>query len=76
MPERARHCHFSDYTAFLNIKRRMEMLYLDNRLYLNVKCVLGAHFYIAVLFLCKKSFCKIAQASINASGPSLLEQFF
>lgn len=52
------------------------MLYLDNRLYLNVKCVLGAHFYIAVLFLCKKSFCKIAQASINASGPSLLEQFF
>lgn len=52
------------------------MLYLDNRLYLNVKCVLGAHSYFTVLFLCKKSFCKIAQASINASGPSLLEQFF
>lgn len=76
MPERARCCHFSDYTASLNIKWCMKMLYLDNRLYLNVKCVLGAHFHSAVLFLCKKSFCKIAQTSISASGPSLLEQFF
>lgn len=37
------------------------MLYLDNRLYLNGKCALGAHFYSAVLFPCKKSFYKIAQ---------------
>lgn len=52
------------------------MLYLDNRLYLNVKCVLGAHFYHAVFFLCKKSLCKIAQGSISAPGPSFLEQLF
>lgn len=53
------HCYFPDYTASLNIKSCMKMLYLDNRLYLNVKCVLGACFYSAVLFLCKISFCKV-----------------
>lgn len=51
------------------------MLYPDNRLYFNVKCVLGAHFYSVALFFCKKSFCKTAQTSISASEPSLLEQF-
>lgn len=51
------------------------MLYPDNRLYFNVKCVLGAHFYNVVLLFCKKSFCKITQTSISASEPSLQEQF-
>lgn len=50
MPEGARHGHFSDYTAFLNTKWCMKMLYPDNRLYFNVKCVLGAHFYSVALF--------------------------
>lgn len=76
MPEGARHGHFSDYTAFLNIKWCMKMLYPDNRLYFNVKCVLGAHFYsVALSFFCKNSFCKTGQVSSSASEPSLLEQF-
>lgn len=73
--EGTRHGHFSDYTASLNIKWCMKMLYPDNRLYFSVKCVIGAHFYNVALFFCKKSFCKIAQTSISASEPLFWNNF-
>lgn len=67
MPEGARHGHFSDYTAFLNTKWCMKMLYPDNRLYFNVKCVLGAHFYSVALFFfffARNSFVKLLRLPV------------
>lgn len=65
MPEGARHGHFSDYTAFLNTKWCMKMLYPDNRLYFNVKCVLGAHFYsVALFFFARNSFVKLLRLPV------------